>query len=74
MTRPLKFGRFGLAKDPVGAHVILPWTGGRTLLGTVTGYHIDHVRSLTMLTVTHFNGEPWPITPTAGSVRVLERS
>ena len=49
----------------VGVHVTMPYRG-RTLLGTV-------VRNDGTLTVRHFNGSPWPVSPRASDVTVLVR-
>ena len=66
------YGKFGLKVDPMGAHVTLTYAG-RTLLGEVTGVDRDEVCGVLRLTVKHFNGEPWPIQPSALAVDVLVR-
>lgn len=68
----LQYGKFGLSTDPRGAHVTLEHCG-RTLLGEVVGARRDEVLGAVLLTVRHFNGEPWPIEPGALAVDVLER-
>lgn len=67
----LKYTKFGLAQNPVGAQVKLDYQG-RTLLGDVTGFYRNDTTSTTHLTVRHFNGEPWPIEPVAIAVDILE--
>ena len=68
---PFRKGR--LAANPVGWHVKMPYLG-RDLLGTVTEAHYNDVLGAWFLTVNHFNGRPWPLKPTALSVRILERN
>ena len=72
MTTKFPFSKFGLKCDPRGAHVILNHAG-RTLLGEVTNFRRDEVLGCTLLTVRHFNGEPWPIEPGCLAVDVLVR-
>ena len=56
-----------------GAHVKLNYEG-RTLLGEIVSIRYRNgPPSGYFLTVKHFNGEPWPIQPNAGSVRLLVR-
>lgn len=64
--------KFGLKHDPRGAHVTMEYQG-RTLIGEVTGAHRNDVRGCILLSVRHFNGEPWPMEPGSYSVSVLER-
>ena len=66
------YGR--LACDPIGAYVTYQYKG-RILLGTVTGIRMieDQGERLRVVTVRHFNGEPWPVEPFFMSVDVLER-
>lgn len=71
MTRGLKFNKFGLTENPTGYCVCMPWKG-RELLGEVRGFLADPMAGLMLLDVYHFNGEPWPVRPTACSVKVLE--
>lgn len=68
----LQLGKFGLTHDPRGAHVTLT-LAGRDLIGEVIAARYDEVAGCIRLTVRHFNGEPWPIEPTALAVNVLER-
>lgn len=68
-----RYTKHDLAGDPRGAHVTLPYQG-RTLLGTVTGADRDPVTGAIHLTVHHFNGDPWPLRPTALAVAVLDRT
>ena len=72
MSRKFRLGKFGLREDPTGAHVTLDWRG-RTLLGEVRSAEYNHVTGCTILTVRHFNGEPWPLQPGVLAVNVLER-
>ena len=67
-----RYSKFGLAVDPRGAHVTLPWQG-RVLIGEVVGAYRSETRGMTHLKVRHFNGEQWPIDPVASAVEVLER-
>lgn len=67
----LQASKFGLTQDPRGGHCTLEYQG-RTLIGEVTGvYRNNH--GYTLLTVKHFNGEPWPLDPSAMVVEMLER-
>jgi hypothetical protein len=45
----------------------------RTLLGDVTGYVVTP-HGAVYLRVSHFNGEPWPVSPRLEAVEVLERA
>ena len=67
--------KYGFASDPRGAHVTMQWQG-RTLLGEVTSAYYDDASYVpyVRLRIRHFNGEPWPIEPTAMSIDVLERT
>ena len=65
--------KYGIKHDPKGAHVTLEWKG-RTLLGEVKSFAYDEVCGCIRLTVTHFNGDPWPIKPTSYAVDVLDRT
>lgn len=73
MATKFQFTKFGLKHDPRGAHVTLEHQG-RTLLGEVLSVAYDSVCGCFRLTVRHFNGELWPIQPSALAVNVLERS
>lgn len=59
-------------ENPIGHYVAAAYKG-RTLLGEVTGARYDHFFGAVVLTVRHFNGEPWPadIRPTYATVEVL---
>jgi len=57
---------------PVGAQVVFTFPG-HVLLGDVTGYVITP-HGAVYLRVRHFNGEPWPVSPRAAAVEVLERT
>ena len=72
MTK-FSFNKFGMKHDPRGAHVTLNWQG-RSLIGEVIGVAYDAVCGCFRLTVRHFNGELWPVQPSALAVNVLERS
>lgn len=63
-----------LIDNPIGAHVVYRYEG-RELIGEVTGAHVctEDGERLRVLTVRHFNGEPWPVEPFFMSVDVLER-
>ena len=69
--RKLRFGKFGLTEDPRRYFVRMEWKG-RVLLGNVAGVRRDETLGATILTVRHFNGEPWPVEPGAGSVFVID--
>jgi len=69
-TTKFAYSKFGLKANPRRAHVTLDWQG-RTLLGEVTDCYRDETRGSIHLRVRHFNGEPWPIKPTALAVNVL---
>lgn len=62
-------GRFLV--DVRGAQVSLE-RPGRTYLGDVTDCFYD-ARGNARLRVRHFNGEPWPFSPLASEVVVLDR-
>ena len=64
--------KFGLRVNPVGAQVVLQYRG-YTLLGDVIGLCRDDVCGVVRLRVRHFNGDMWPIEPTALAVDVLTR-
>jgi len=72
MERKFKYNRFGLAENPVGKYVALPWKDGRTLLGEVIGSTYDDVRGMLHLNVRYFCGDDWPVSPVASAVTVLE--
>lgn len=72
-TAKFEFTKFGLKHDPRGAHVALVHLG-RELLGEVVEASYDAVCGCVRLTVRHFNGETWPIQPSAMAVDVLVRS
>jgi hypothetical protein len=64
--------KHGLKYNPIGAHVMLHWQD-RDLLGEVKRVHRNAVSGAIILTVQHFNGEPWPVQPTSRAVTVLPR-
>ena len=66
--RLLKFGRWGLMENPIGAHVV---TNDGKLREVVAVYHREHPRAV-MLTVRSFNREIVEEV-SASSVKVLER-
>lgn len=66
------FGKFGIQENPIGTQVTLDYNG-RTLLGDVKGCYRSEILGCTKLIVHHFNGNPWPINPSAAVVEVLER-
>ncbi len=68
--RRFKLGKYGLAENALGKHVALDWQG-RRLLGEVTDAQYNATRGYIMLTVKHFNGESWPIQPTASAVEII---
>jgi len=68
--RRFRFNKFGLAENPVGRHVYLDYQG-RRLLGEVRECYRRETPSAIMLKVNHFNGEPWPIEPTATVVQII---
>lgn len=59
MKRRLKFGRWGLAENPIG-HYITWDVGDRTYLAEVTGVYRNEVLNCTFLRTKHFNGEDAP--------------
>ena len=68
--RRLKFNRHGLAENPLRLHCTMKWKG-RDLLGEIIGYRYNEVTGYTHLIVRHFNGELWPIQPTALTVEII---
>ena len=72
-TTKFKFTKFGMKSDPRGAHVTLAHKGVE-LLGEVVNAAYDSVCGCVRLEVRHFNGELWPIRPSALAVNVLERA
>lgn len=62
----------GLIPGAEGAHIAYTIGDRYHLLGEVTGQRIDGA-GFVRLRVKHFNGEPWPVTPLAADVNVLER-
>lgn len=64
----VRSNRHGLAENPIGLQVRMQHEG-RTLLGDVRYYSVHD--TTVRLTVTHFNGEPWPLEPLAETVEVL---
>lgn len=67
----LQANKFGLTQNPIGGHCTLRWQG-RLLIGEVTGvYRNNH--GYTLIRVKHFNGESWPLDPSAMAVEMLER-
>jgi hypothetical protein len=71
-TTKFQFNKFGMKSNPVGAQVMLEWKG-RTLLGDVLAVGYDSVCGCFRLSVRHFNGEMWPVQPSALAVDVLVR-
>ena len=69
----LEFTRYGLKHDPRGAHVTLTYRN-RVLLGEVMSVRRDETLNVLLLSVRYFNGEAWPIEPTAAAVDVLDRN
>lgn len=67
-----QFNKRGLAEDPVGHHVALRLRG-RLLLGEVKSVRYVYGRGCFELTVTHFNGEEWPLKPVASAVEIIAR-
>lgn len=72
-TTKFHFTKFGLKHDPRGAHVTLSHLGCK-LLGEVVDATYDAVCGCVRLTVKSFNGEAWPIQPSARAVDVLVRN
>ena len=68
--RTIRYSKYGLAENPIGYHVMMPYKG-RNLLGEVRDVTRDHTGSIT-LTITHFNGEDWPMRPLASVVTIIE--
>lgn len=68
-----EFTKFGPKHDYRGAHVTLDWQG-RTLLGTIRCLWRDDARGVTLVTVRHFNGDTWPVTPALGALTILEHT
>lgn len=66
----LQFNKFGLAENPIGLKVSMPWKN-RTLLGDVVGCVYNDVRGVFVLTVRHFCGDDWPVSPVASAVEVI---
>lgn len=62
----------GLIPGAEGAHITYIVGDKHQLLGEVAGQWIDGA-GFVRLRVKHFNGEPWPVTPLATDVHVLER-
>ena len=67
-----EYGRFGLKSNPIGAQVKMDYKD-IFLLGDVVDCYWDEIGGAVKLIVNHFNGNEWPIRPTALSVEVLER-
>lgn len=68
---PYKWGRPSI--HLIGVHCVLPWKG-RDLIGEIVDHwYQDSSPEGTFLRVKHFNGEPWPVNPNAGAVRILVR-
>lgn len=65
-----KFTRFGLAENPRGAQVVMPYKG-RSLLGNVIGCYRNETRGMTHLVVRYFNGERWPFDPGVLDVDII---
>mgnify|MGYP001585292810 CR=1 FL=1 len=63
-----------LVGSPIGTHVVYVHDG-RTLLGEVICIRMreDEGERMRVLTVKHFNGEPWPVEPFFWDVDVLDR-
>jgi hypothetical protein len=68
-----QINKFGMKHDPRGAHITLT-LNGRELLGEVVGVFRDDVCGCFRLHVRYFNGEAWPVQPSALAVNVLERA
>lgn len=71
MTRPPKANRWGM-ENLVGLIVTMRCQG-RLYLGEVKEMWRDDVTSTFRIRVNHFNGEPWPIEPSASSVQVVSQ-
>lgn len=69
-TTKFQFTKFWLKHDPRGVHVTLSYHG-RDLVGEVAGAEYDGVCGCIRLDVRHFNGETWPVRPSAWAVDVL---
>jgi hypothetical protein len=68
-TRVIKFGKFGLAEDPIGQHVLMPDGSIREVYGT----YRREFPSVVMLKVRSFNREIVDEIA-AGSAKILDRS
>lgn len=68
--KKFQFRRGRLAENPVGHKVSLT-LNGKTLLGDVMSANYNDVTGYVILQVRHFNGQPWPIKPTALAVDVI---
>lgn len=70
-TNRIAWTKWGMAENPVGFQVSLPFNG-RNLLGDVISYRVDEKGSV-RLRVNHFNGEQWELEPIATVVEVIGR-
>ena len=70
--RYLKFGRWGLAEDPRGAHVVFTRDGREQLATVEDAYYSDKAAEGWFLKLRYFNGEPVKDI-SAGCVQVLDR-
>ena len=67
--RSLKHECGALIEDPVGLHVCMTFQR-RDLLGTIAA--VDNRGGYDWLTVRHFDGSYWPVSPHSGEVSVIE--
>lgn len=72
MERKFKYGKFGLTENPVGKYISMPWKDGRILLGEIISTTYDEAHGMLHLNVRHFCGDPWPVSPVASAVTILE--
>lgn len=72
MERKFKYNRFGLTENPIGKYIAMPWKDDRVLLGEVIGTSYDSVRGILQLSVRHFCGDMWPISPVPSAVTIIE--
>lgn len=71
MADRLRYNRFGgLVENPVNLHVKIR-IKGRDYLGDVKDFRRNDLTGAWMLTVYHFNGEPWPFEVSASAVEVI---
>lgn len=69
--RKLKFNKWGLTENPRNLLCTLR-IKDRTYLGEIRDAEYNHVLGVTQLTVRHFNGELWPLKPSALAVDILQ--